>query len=822
MKMRIYWYSLTLAGLVLPLTGGCLQDTVSPAASATPAVTSALVPVPDDLTNKVADSNAPAQTPPPAPATATAPASTNTPAALNPEDADEDADDIVKAEARPVSFQREVPPLAQTNAALMEIVKLADAGVEEAVMLAYVTNSPAGFNLSADQIIYLNDIGVPETVVTAMLRHDQNLRWTGSAPVTNLTTVWSTPEETNTPQTELAPADMAPQSTAPPPPADGAQAAPAAPPSQVTYNTFYSSLAPYGTWVEVDGYGRCWQPSVVVVNPGWQPYLDSGRWIYTDAGWYWYSYYSWGWAPFHYGRWFQHYRLGWCWYPDVYWGPSWVTWRYSSGYCGWAPLPPSACYYPGIGITYWGSSVSVSFGFGLHAHHYAYVPWNHFHHHHPGRYAVPHGNRDRIHQDTVVATRIEGNRNAVNRGLPVEKVAMATKTKIQPIPIRDSRTPPLASRARPERISADGKSLAVYRPEMPDKPRELPAAIQRQRAGAGDSSQFAGTRTPPARVDAGGRKVEPAQVTRAERDARTPATASNLDRRQPVTMERPVSARNLNRPTPTVTRPTDTAANPAGGQVNDRNQGTRRVDPARPATSLPQTQGRTEVSRTDTIGARRPGASVPANSGQVQPDRSARTPTVPAQRSPDVSRQPQRPTAPSSDSRSVPQTLPTRTFENPRGTTAAPQSNPRTVPQSAAPQVGTSQRSLPQAGQRSASPFTPAAAMNAPSASRSVEVPRYTPSPSVAPQQQFQRSAPAASPAYTPPQRSVAPSSQPSFRGSDSGGFSRSAPSAPSAIQAPSAPTRSFSAPSGGGFSRPSSPQSGGGNGRSSGDRPGR
>ena len=31
---------------------------------------------------------------------------------------------------------------------------------------------------------------------------------------------------------------------------------------------------------------------------------------------------------------------GWCWAPDTVWGPSWVTWRYSGDYCGWAPLPP--------------------------------------------------------------------------------------------------------------------------------------------------------------------------------------------------------------------------------------------------------------------------------------------------------------------------------------------------------------------------------------------------------------------------------------------------------------------------------------------------
>ena len=109
-------------------------------------------------------------------------------------------------------------------------------------------------------------------------------------------------------------------------------------------NYFYDTLAPYGTWVQVDGYGRCWQPLVVVSEPGWQPYCDRGHWVYTDAGWYWMSDYSWGWAPFHYGRWFHHERFGWVWTPDTVWGPSWVTWRYSDDYCGWAPLPPFTAY----------------------------------------------------------------------------------------------------------------------------------------------------------------------------------------------------------------------------------------------------------------------------------------------------------------------------------------------------------------------------------------------------------------------------------------------------------------------------------------------
>jgi len=54
------------------------------------------------------------------------------------------------------------------------------------------------------------------------------------------------------------------------------------PPPQVS--TFYSDLSPYGTWVDLEGVGWCWQPTVVVVNRGWQPYCDGGHWVYTE-GW---------------------------------------------------------------------------------------------------------------------------------------------------------------------------------------------------------------------------------------------------------------------------------------------------------------------------------------------------------------------------------------------------------------------------------------------------------------------------------------------------------------------------------------------------------
>lgn len=196
-----------------------------------------------------------------------------------------------------------LPANIYPSSPLAQVIRLTQSGVSEDVIMAYVTNSGSTFNLDPDKIIYLKDIGVPDDLVTAMMQRDEVLKaqMTASAyqpppqpsPVPDTTSTEPLPAET----TDVAP-----------------------PPAPVTVNYFYNTLAPYGVWVNVDGYGRCWRPTVVIYNSGWQPYCDHGHWVYTDCGWYWISDYTWGWAPFHYGRWFHHARYGWCWTPDTVWG----------------------------------------------------------------------------------------------------------------------------------------------------------------------------------------------------------------------------------------------------------------------------------------------------------------------------------------------------------------------------------------------------------------------------------------------------------------------------------------------------------------------
>src|ERR1051325_948383 len=113
----------------------------------------------------------------------------------------------------------------------------------------------------------------------------------------------------------------APQTPSIPAPAPVYVAQPAPPPQPAPAvvviqreDDFYQPLSPYGEWIVVGGYGRCWRPARVEV--GWRPY-SNGHWELTDAGWYWVSDEPWGWATYHYGRWEMAANFGWIWVPQT-------------------------------------------------------------------------------------------------------------------------------------------------------------------------------------------------------------------------------------------------------------------------------------------------------------------------------------------------------------------------------------------------------------------------------------------------------------------------------------------------------------------------
>lgn len=107
--------------------------------------------------------------------------------------------------------------------------------------------------------------------------------------------------------------------------------------SNITYQTFYDNLSPYGTWIDYPTYGHVWSPRI---GADFRPYATNGHWVFSAEGWAWSSDYNWGWAPFHYGRWLYDDMYGWLWIPGYDWSPAWVTWGMVDNFYCWAPLMP--------------------------------------------------------------------------------------------------------------------------------------------------------------------------------------------------------------------------------------------------------------------------------------------------------------------------------------------------------------------------------------------------------------------------------------------------------------------------------------------------
>lgn len=76
----------------------------------------------------------------------------------------------------------------------------------------------------------------------------------------------------------------------------------------------WSDLDANGSWYDLPGYGRVWQPPVAV-DAGWDPY-GYGSWVwYPGPGYVWVSGYGWGWTPYRCGNWSYWDGFGWGWIP---------------------------------------------------------------------------------------------------------------------------------------------------------------------------------------------------------------------------------------------------------------------------------------------------------------------------------------------------------------------------------------------------------------------------------------------------------------------------------------------------------------------------
>jgi len=407
-----------------------------------------------------------------------------------------------------------------------DFVKLAKSGANEEVMLAYIEASPVAYQPTVDEIVYLRDLGLSDTVISALMKRGETLRLAAAkgdaapavqpaAPPPQPVVAPEAPQVTETrepsiqapvigrpaPEAVIAPPSVPPQEgivsepvrevvTDQPAPLPEQMAPPVvtAPPGEVNVSYFYESLSPYGRWVSVNDVW-VWQPTVVVTDRTWRPYCHRGHWLYTDSGWAWSSDYSWGWAPFHYGRWTMDVTYGWVWTPDTVWGPAWVHWRQCDTHLAWAPLPPAARYEAGVGFHFRGKHVDVDFSFGLGERDYTYVPVARFCEPRLVVYREPPERVTVIYNRTTVIreTYVYSNNRIINNGPPVAHVQVAVGREIKPVKIVDADVKP-GQPLRGETLRKD--RLAVYRPQVAaTAPESPPAVAQRQEAARKQAAQ---------------------------------------------------------------------------------------------------------------------------------------------------------------------------------------------------------------------------------------------------------------------------------------------------------------------------------------------
>lgn len=550
---------------------------------------------------------------PPAP---TSPVSSSipTPTTTNPPSAPETVS-IAVTNSVPIQPLLPPSPPPELPAPAQQVLRLSQTAVGESVVLSYIASIQEPFSLDVDQIIYLSDLGLGEAPINALVRRATANPAPVPAPVQNVVVnaqgllAASQPEPVlQTANVPTAPGNViltnylastagghsggfpgAPVPAAPAPvygtPQPGpAQAAPATVIVQqqpVSHNVFHESLSPYGSWVQIEPYGWCWQPAVVAVNPGWRPYVDGGQWLWSDVGWYWQSSYSWGWAPFHYGRWHRNTRVGWLWVPGADWGPAWVSWRWTDAHCGWAPLPPECRWSSQIGFSWFSGNTAVSIGFGLWDDCWYATSWNRFCD--PGlpgwglgRHQVSpfvRNSRNAIGGDNSV--NIVGNNNTViiNNGIPRDQVQRHTRGEIRKHSITDAAQPGLAASRSAANPGAARPQIAAYRPRVDSQSASAASApptaiLARQEARkAGPGSSFA-----PARPNSPNRANPSLGVAAPARPTSSPAPRSSLTPARPMGKVGEPSSR----PAPTAPLVSSPSTRPGGN-----------LAPARPIPSRP-------------------------------------------------------------------------------------------------------------------------------------------------------------------------------------------------------------------------------------------
>ncbi|SMC68926.1 DUF6600 domain-containing protein [Pedobacter africanus] len=206
----------------------------------------------------------------------------------------------------------------------------------------------------------------------------------------------------------------------------------------VSLQSFYDELSPYGTWIQDPQYGYVWRPDVE--QGDFRPYYTNGRWVMTEYGNTWVSNYDWGWAPFHYGRWVYNRFNQWIWIPDTVWGPAWVSWRSGGGYYGWAPMGPG---------------MNININFNIPDLWWVFVPQRNIYYDSFPRY-YSRRNVVIINRTTIINNTYVHNRRSYYTGPRADDIRRDTRQDVRVYNVNNT--------GRPSRSNISGNSVNIYTP----------------------------------------------------------------------------------------------------------------------------------------------------------------------------------------------------------------------------------------------------------------------------------------------------------------------------------------------------------------------
>lgn len=369
----------------------------------------------------------------------------------------------------------------------------------------------------------------------------------------------------------------------------------------VSFQLFYDQLSPYGQWVDYPDYGYVWIPDA---EPDFAPYATRGHWIFTSYGWTWVSDYRWGWAPFHYGRWFYDDYYGWLWVPDREWGPSWVSWRQSSGYYGWAPLGPG---------------ININISFGGHADreddHWMFVRDRDMDRSDIHHYAVDRSEHARIYNNSTVInqTYIDKSRHTTYVSGPTSaEVQKATGRPVKNYTIRDNPTPGQA-------LQKD--QLQIYRPQV------IPVSEDERKPAPTKVIPLKDVKAPAERNQTGAQQNVKQDPVPAQQTTATPSAAPRQQKQEPARQQNvkqnPAPAQQPKAPSSPSSAPQQHKQEPAKQQNVKQDPAPAQQQKApSPASSAPQQHkqepAKQQNSKQNQAPAQQPKAPAPSSNAPQQ------------------------------------------------------------------------------------------------------------------------------------------------------------------------------------------------------------